>query len=323
MSVMAITRQLLLSEVRDTLVHAGYCASEPLDPWAATFDLVARRDQSLLVVKVLTNIDRLSKASADLLRSVASTLSAAPLVVGLRTSRGELETGVLYLRHAVPILSLETLKEHLLEGVPPFVFAGPGGQYVSLDGDALARTRNDRGLSLAEIAEAAGVSRRTVSMYEQGMAAQVETARRLERFLRIPLVKALDPLTTSPELEERRTVLSGLQEIEHDVFSRLQGLGYRVLPTTGCPFDALSSAKRNVFLTAVKAGEPDLQTRVRARTIAQIARVAERESVLFVERDIERTQLEGTAVIGRKELERIGDPEEILRLIRERGGRQC
>ncbi len=37
-------------------------------------------------------------------------------------------------------------------------------------------------------------------------------------------------------------MLSGLQEIEHDVFSRLQGLGYRVLPTTGCPFDALSSA---------------------------------------------------------------------------------
>jgi putative transcriptional regulator len=320
---MAITRQVLLSEVRDVLVHAGFCVSEPMDPWTATFDVVARRDDALVVVKAYTNVDRLSKDGAKLLRSVAGTLKAAPIVVGLRTSRGALERGVLHLRHAVPIMSLETLQEHLLEGVPPFVYSGPGGQYVSLDGDALARARNDRHLSLNEIADAAGVSRRTISMYEQGMAAQVESARRLEQFLGIPLVHPLDPFSNRPELEERRAILSGLQEIEHDVFSRLEGLGYRVLPTTGCPFDALSSAKRNVFLTAVQAGAPDLQTRVRARTIAQIARVAERESVLFVEREVEHTSIEGTPVIGRKELERIGDPEEILRLIRERGGKPC
>jgi putative transcriptional regulator len=320
---MAVNRQVLLSEVRDVLVRAGFCASEPMDPWTATFDLVARRDQVLLVIKAYSNIDRLSKESADLLRALASTLGAAPMVVGMRTSRGELEEGVLYLRHAVPIISLGTLQDHLLEGVPPFVFAGPGGHYVSLDGDAIARARSDRGLSLSEMAEATGVSRRTISMYEQGMAAQVDSARRLEQFLGVPLVHALDPFSNRPELEERRATLSGLQEIEHDVFSRLEGLGYRVLPTTGCPFDALSSARKNVFLTAVKAGAPDLQTRVRARTIAQVARVAERESVLFVERDVDRTQLEGTPVIARQELERMGDPEEILRLIRERGGRTC
>ena len=62
---------------------------------------------------------------------------------------------------------------------------------------------------------------------------------------------------------------------------------------------------------------------LRTAAIAQIARVAERESVLFIERDVERTQLEGTPVIARQELERMGDPEEILRLIRERGGRTC
>jgi len=320
---MATTRQVLLSEVRDTLTRAGFCVSEPMDPWTATFDAVARRDDSLVVVKAYSNVDKLSKGSADLLRSVAATLKGAPVVIGLRTSRGELEQGVLYLRHAVPIMSLQTLQDHLLEGVPPFVFVGPGGQYVSLDGDLLARVRNERGISLSDLAEAAGVSRRTISMYEQGMSAQVESARRLEQFLGVALVRSLDPFSSRPELEERRATLSGLQEIEHDVFSRLESLGYRVLPTTGCPFDALSSARSNVFLTAVQAGAPDLHTKVRARTIAQIARVAERESVLFVEKDVERTSIEGTPVIARKELERIGDPEEVLRLIRERGGRTC
>jgi putative transcriptional regulator len=319
----AITRQVLLNEVRELLIRSGFCASEPMDPWTAVFDLVARRDDLLLILKVYTNVDRFGAEGSGELRSLASTLGGAPLVIGLRSSRRALEAGVLYLRQGVPIMTLETLSDHLLEGVPPFVYAGPGGKYVDLDGDLLARTRNERNLSLSELAEAAGVSRRSVQMYEQGMAAQVETAYRLEGFLDIPLVRALDPFTVTPELEQRRVALSELQDIEREVFGQLESLGYRVLPTIGCPFNALSSTKRHVFLTGVKAGVPDLGTRVRARVIAQISRVAEQEGVLFVERSVDRPVIEGTPVISQEELDRLGDPEEILRLIRERGDRSC
>jgi putative transcriptional regulator len=244
-------------------------------------------------------------------------------VRGKHSSRSELEGGVLYLRHAVPIMGLDTLADHLLEGVPPFVYAGPGGRYVNVDSDELARARSDRGLTLSQLADAAGVSRRSVQMYEQGMGAQVETAIRLERFLGIPIVQALDPFSTGPELEERRLALSELQGMEKDVFARLEGLGFRVLPTTGCPFNALSTTPGKVFLTAVKQGVPDLGTRVRARVIAQISRVAEQDGVLFVERDIDRTVLEGTPVIAKRELGDLGDPEEVLRIIQERGGKGC
>jgi putative transcriptional regulator len=317
------TRQVLLHEVRDVLVRSGFCTSEPMDPWTAIFDLVARRDDALLIIKVYTNVDKLATDGADQLRMLASTLNGAPLVVGMHSSRSELEPGVLYLRHSVPIMSLETLNDHLVEGVPPFVYAGPGGRYVELDGDILARARNERGLSLSELAEAAGVSRRSIQMYEQGMSAQVETAFRLERFLGIPLVRALDPFATNPELELRRGQLSDLLAIEQDVFGRLEELGYRVMPTTGCPFNALSVVKRSVFFTAVEAGRPDLGTRVRARVIAQISRVTETNGVLFVEQEVHETTIGGTPVIARKELELIGDPDEVLRLIQERGGRSC
>ena len=320
---MSSTRQVLLNEVRDVLVRSGFCTSEPMDPWTAIFDLVTRRDDTLLLIKVYTNVDKLAPEGADQLRMLASTLHGTPLVVGMRSSRSELEPGVLYLRHSVPIMSLETLTDHLVEGVPPFVYAGPGGKYVELDGDLLATARNERGLSLAELAEAAGVSRRSIQMYEQGMSAQVETAFRLEKFLGIPLVRALDPFATSPELDVARSQLSDLLAIEQDVFGRLEDLGYRVMPTTGCPFNALSLVKRNVFFTAVEAGKPDMGTRVRARVIAQISRVAETDGVLFVERDVKQTTIGGTPVIARKELELIGDPEEVLRLIQERGGRTC
>ena len=313
----------MLHETRDLMVRAGFCGSEPMDPWTAVFDLVARRDDTLLIVKVYTNVDRLQGDGAMELRALASTLKGAPLVVGMRTSRSVLEPGVLYLRHAVPIMTLETLSDHLLEGVPPFIYAGPGGKYVDMDGDMLARVRDERGLTLSELAEAAGVSRRSVQMYEQGMAAQVETAMRLEDFLGIPLVRALDPFTTSPDLDLIRTQFSDLQKIEQDVFSRLEDLGYRVMPTIGCPFNALSSTQTYVFLTGVKAGRPDLNTKVRARIIAQISRVAEQDGVLIIEKEVEQTSISGTPVIARPELDNLDDPDDVLRIIQERGGRSC
>ncbi len=305
------------------MARAGFCVSEPMDPWTAVFDLVARRDNTLLIVKAYTNVDRLQGDGAMELRALAATLKGAPLVIGMRNSRTALEPGVLYLRHSVPIMTIETLSDHLLEGVPPFIYAGPGGKYVDMDGDMLARVRNERGLTLSEMAEAAGVSRRSVQMYEQGMAAQVETAMRLEDFLGIPLVRALDPFTTSPDLEQIRTQLADLQEIEQDVFGRLETLGYNVQPTLGCPFNALASTREHVFLTGVKAGRPDLNTKVRARVIAQISKVTEQDGVLIVEKVVTETSISGTPVIARKELDKMGDPEEVLRLIQERGGRSC
>jgi len=320
---MSVNRQVLLHEVRDMMVRAGFCVSEPMDPWTSVFDLVARRDDMLLIVKVYTNIDRLQPDSAREMRVLAGTLKGAAVVIGMRTSRSVLDDGVLYLRHSVPIMTLATMSDHLLEGVPPFVYAGPGGKYVDVDGDLMARTRNERGLSLSDVADAAGVSRRSVQMYEQGMAAQVETAFRLEQFLGIPLVQALDPFGTSPELERIRTQMSDLQQIEQDVFGRLETLGYQVLPTLGCPFNALSTSERHVFLTGVQAGRPDMSTKVRARLIAQISRVAEQDGVLIVERRVEEETIGGTPVISQRELDDLADPEEILRIIQERGGRSC
>ncbi|NOQ53787.1 MAG: transcriptional regulator [Thermoplasmata archaeon] len=320
---MVVTRQLLISETRDLLVRSGFCASEPMDPWTAVFDLVARRDDQLLIIKTYTNVDRLNAEGAGELRALAATLKAAPLVIGLKSSRSELEDGVLYIRQSVPIMTLGTLSDHLLEGVPPFVYAGPGGKYVDIDGEVLAKTRLERGLSLSELADAAGVSRRSVQMYEQGMSTQVETAFRLEQFLGIPLVRALDPFSYGEELDIRRTAISDLQDIEKDVFGRLEDLGYRVLPTIGCPFNALSSTKEYVFLTGVKAGRPDLDTKVRARVIAQISRVTEQDGVLIIEREVELTSISGTPVIARQELDELDDPDDVLRIIQERGGRPC
>src|SRR5207237_10636915 len=119
----------------------------------------------------------------------------APLVVWDRRGAVLLEDGFIYSRFGVPILCRSTLLDFLEEVVPPFLFSAPGGLYVRLDATALRRLRDERGLSLGALAEMAGVSRRTIQMYLEGMGATLDVARRLDDFLKEPLGLPADPLS--------------------------------------------------------------------------------------------------------------------------------
>src|SRR5438552_6388245 len=158
----------------------GFFLSRPHGERGLCFDLVARRDDTLLIVKVFQNVDALSKETAQELKAIARTLEGSPLVVGERSGTGSLEDGVIYSRFGVPILCRSPLLEFLEEGVPPFLFSAPGGLYVQLDAAALRRMRDERGLSLGALAEIAGVSRRSLQMYLEGRAATLDVATRLE-----------------------------------------------------------------------------------------------------------------------------------------------
>jgi len=126
-------RDDLVAGVREALTRSGFTVSKPLNMRSISFDIVARRDRSLLLVKVLTNVDAFSKENADDMKTLAEALSGSPLLVGERSGAGEIEEGIVYSRFNVPIISLRTLTELLWENVPPFIFAAPGGLYVKLD----------------------------------------------------------------------------------------------------------------------------------------------------------------------------------------------
>ena len=48
---MACTREELIAEVRETLARAGFYVSKPLNMRSISFDIVARRDKSLLIIE--------------------------------------------------------------------------------------------------------------------------------------------------------------------------------------------------------------------------------------------------------------------------------
>ncbi|MEA3144145.1 MAG: putative transcriptional regulator [Thermoplasmata archaeon] len=318
-----MTRADLIEVVRETLSRAGFTVSERCDLRPVSFDLVARRDKELRMVKVLSNVDALSEAIAQEIKVLCKFLDARPILVGLRSGTGNLEPGVVYNRHDIPIMTPETLEQVLLHGEPPMVFAAPGGFYVQLDAAALRRAREDAQLSLGMMAQIAGVSRRAIQMYEEGMSASIDAAMRLEEFLQSELIRpinpfdAFDPSAFQPKGEPQPT---GAEDpMEGLVRRMLESLGYEVRATRRSPFNAITTQEADTFLTGM--GEDSPQLRRRARVVTSVSQVTGRPGFFVIERTT-RTSIEGMPVVTRTELKRLDDPEAILQLILERQGRE-
>lgn len=311
-------RERILEETRKALAKTGFFLSRPHGERGLSFDLVARRDDTLLIVKVFQNVDALSKETAHELKVIARTLEGSPLIIGERSGTGPLEDGVIYGRFGVPILCRSTLLEFVEEGVPPFLFSAPGGLYVRLDTAALQRMRDERGLSLGALAEIAGVSRRTIQMYLEGMAATLDVAMRLEDVLSESLALPVDPFAFIDKGEPDQGVAPRIEGFERELYQRLERLGYHVLPTVRSPFDALSRHETTTLLTGV--GGLDSALDRKAEVVSNISRVVEKDSVMFVVRRSVRRSIRGVPVIAREELRRAKDSDDVEEMISERKG---
>ncbi|PSQ47380.1 transcriptional regulator, partial [Halobacteriales archaeon SW_12_67_38] len=182
-----MSRSALVGNATAMLEDAGFLVSDRCAVRPKSFDVAARRGDALLLVKILGNIDAFDGTTGTEMRRLGRFLDATPMVIGLRTRDEELKPGVMYLRHGVPVLSPDTALDLFVEEVPPMIYAAPGGLYVNIDGEVLADEREDRDWSLGRLADELGVSRRTVSKYEDGMNASVEVAARMEDLLDAPL----------------------------------------------------------------------------------------------------------------------------------------
>ncbi|OGS45006.1 MAG: transcriptional regulator [Euryarchaeota archaeon RBG_13_57_23] len=317
---MAPNREELLSKIRGALAKAGFFVSDPHNIRSISFDVIARRDKQLLIIKALTNIDSVSSDDADQLRTLATALGGSPMVVGLHSSSGKLEDGILYSRFSIPIISEETFHEFILEGVPPFVYAAPGGLYVRLDGELIRRIREERNISLGTLAEMAGVSRKAIQMYESGMGAMIEIAARIEEFLKEPVVMPLNPFYYSSEVAKTLQSFDKFSGFNRDIFEMLRELGYSVVPTIRCPFDALAKEEDLLLLTGI--GENQQMIERKARVVGNISRVTEKKSVIFVSQKVSTNDIGGTPLITRDELRRADDSDDVLELILQREKRK-
>lgn len=312
-------RDDLINTTRAILARAGFDISSALNLRSICFDVVGRKDDKLLIIKILSNVDAFSRDNAEEMKVLAEALGASPVLIGERSSSGILEPGIVYSRFGIPIISNETLADHVLEEVPPFIFAAPGGLYVKLDSDLLKMVREKRGVSLGTLAETAGVSRRTIQMYESGMGAMIDAAIRLEEFLGVPIISPVNPFEYKHEDKGKDYELSGVRRTDSTIFNHLLDIGFAVTPITRSPFDALTRNDNMVILTGL--GNEEDKVIQKATIASEISRISGRYSVMIVERPRGLENIKSTAVVTKDEIDDMDDQHELTDLVLERSGK--
>jgi putative transcriptional regulator len=313
-----MSRSALVENVTAMLRDAGFTVSDRCAIRPKSFDVAARRGEDLVLLKILGNVDAFDGPTGAEMRRLGTYLDATPMVVGLRTRDEQLEPDVVYFRHGVPVLSPDTAMNLFVEEVPPLIYAAPGGLYVNIDSDVLRDERERRGWSLGRLASELGVSRRTVSKYEDGMNASVEVAIKLDELFERPLtgpvdvldgaedVRDAEPTPDDPEAEpEDEPMVSVLTRVEFDVH-----------PTARSPFKAVgedTEGSENLLTGHSELTEAAVK---RAQLMSSLGEVTRTRSVYFVE-ESKRDSIEGTAIVERDEVDDI-DPERFRELVRER-----
>jgi putative transcriptional regulator len=317
-----MTREALVGNVTAMLEDAGFVVSDRCAIRPKSFDLAARRGEDVLLVKVLANIDAFDAVTGAEMRRLGEYLGATPLVLGLRTRDEDLKPGVVYFRHGVPVFSPDTAMDLFIEDVPPLIYAAPGGLYVNIDGDLLADAREERDWSLGRLASELGVSRRTVSKYEDGMNASVEVAAALEEVFDRELASPVSVLEGADEIRDEDPTAEepDVNPDDEPIVTVLTRVGFTVHPTERAPFKAISekeaaSAPRGSVLTG--HSEFTRTAEKRARIMSSVGRVTRTRSVYVVDRAT-RDSVDDTALVEREELEGVRDADDLRDLIRER-----
>lgn len=315
-----VDRKIIIQEINQVLAEQGFETSNVYE--RSCFDMAARKELLLLLLKVLVNIDSINVSSAEEIRKISHTLMASPLIVGLKTKNEPLEEDVVYERHGIPVIGVETLRNMILYNDHPEILADRGGYYVQINGNLLREVREEYNLSLKDLANLAHVSRATIYKYENELVrASPETAILLEDILNIKITLDIDVFKV-PELNTSQ--VNPRQVLSNRDTDNLSKLGYGVISTSRTPFDALAkleSVKKvndNPIIANLERDRTSKTIEKMAITLKDLSLVTDSEAVFIVDNDDFKESIDGIPVIRNWELKTIDNPNDFIKILKER-----
>ncbi len=299
------------------LKDGGFTVSQICCSRPSCFDIAARKKESLIFIKVQSDIGCVSPYDSLELRIISEQVSAASLFISEKTREKPLEDDTVYSRYNVLAITPKTFKNIVLKGIYPLIQAGPGGYYVEIDGEAIKRRRQELGLSVGEVAEKIGISRRTLYGYERDMAkASVTVAYKLLCTLGIPVAKPVNIFEAHKS--QRKTLMARARRIVtknrllQRIFRKLAG--YNIVAVRKAPFDfVITVPEENMKIIGGVANGKEQTLNRRVDEILSLSKVVQAHPVLVTDGQKPRLD-EEISCIKSEEISKIKSPEDLCKL---------
>jgi putative transcriptional regulator len=316
---MACGEKESLQAAQSALREAGFSVSQPCSSRPSCFDLAARRNKTLIFVRVQSDIGNLSTGDSRELRAICGSFSAASLLIGKETRERPLEDDTVYTRHDILAITSRTFENVILHDTPPLIQANPGGYYVHVDGEALKAKRQEMGLSAGEMAAMVGTSRRTIYGYERGMAkASVAAAYNMIWALGIPIAKPINIFQKS-KTQRRQCILTTarLMLARNKFLNRIfrKYARYTVTTVKRAPFDfAITVPEENMRILGGVASNKEPELNKRVDEILSLSRIVQAHPVLIT--DGRECSEKNIPRISSEEVSKMRSPQDLIANIR-------
>ncbi|MCD6446051.1 helix-turn-helix domain-containing protein [Candidatus Bathyarchaeota archaeon] len=302
-------------KVEEILKKAGFHISERCFSRPSCFDFAARKDEKIIIIKIQQDIGNLSPTDSSELKMISECITASSLLISSKTGGKPLEDDTVYSRYNVLVITPKTLENIVLHKTYPLVRAGPGGYYVEIDGEAIRKRRMELGLSIGELAEMIGISRRTLYGYERKMAkASVSAAYNLIWTLGIPVVKPIDVFVKAERksrsfLKTARHVIVK-HKLLRKILMKLAGREIAAVSTRKAPFDFIIKVHEEIKIVGGVADAKEENVERRIEEIKSFSDIV-RAHPVFVTEDKKKVK-EDIPLICSKDLSKIRKPEDFV-----------
>jgi putative transcriptional regulator len=297
------------------LKKAGFDVSQSCYSRPSCFDVAARRNENLILVKVQPDIDNLSPSDSAELNDISKSISATSIMISQNAREKPLEEDTVYSRYNISAITPKTFENIVFRKTYPLIQAGPGGYYVEIDGPAIKRRRQQLGLSVGKVAEMIGTSRRTLYGYERGMAkASVTVAYNIICTLGIPVAKPSN-VFERPAKEHRCLLLTTARRviaknrILMKVFMKFNNYG--VTTVRKAPFDFIMTVpKEKTRIIGGVADDKELHLERRVDEILSVSRIVQAHPILVIDRL--RLPNKNIRCVDSKELFETKNPKDLI-----------
>ena len=241
-------KQTLLDKVNISLLKKGFTIKNLT---RTCFDVLARRNEQILLVKVLEDANSISSQYAEEMIAVASYINASPLVVSEKAG-GKLEDNIIYSRFNIYTLNLDTFL-NCINNKMPFVRRSQAGLTASLAGKKLKEKREEKGYSLNSLSKKIGVTSRMVIKYEnENSEVTINRAMKIYDLFGYNVFNKVDVFKQQNSRESK---------FETEVSRKYVELGFDATETKKTPFDIIARKDKELIFTEVSDNvNPQMQS---------------------------------------------------------------
>jgi putative transcriptional regulator len=296
------------------LKDAGFVLSDICCSRPSCFDFAVRKNKNIVFIKFQSNVGYVTSNDAYELKLISECVSANSLLVSERTRERPLEDDTVYTRYNLLTVTPKTFENIVVQKIHPMIHAGPGGYYVETDGEAVKQRRQELGLSVGDMAEMIGTSRRTLYGYERGMAkASVSAAYNLIWILGIPVAKPINVFKKSQDQHRCLLTKAKYAIAKNKLLKRIlkKLCRYHVTAVKKAPFDFFVTVPHDemkIIGGVVSKMEPELDRRV--DEILSLSRIIEAHPILVTSG--QKPSGKDISCISSRELSKVRYPEDLI-----------